>query len=367
MADGNAPRIMATYDAMKGVYADFSSSVERLIRDFLMSEGIQFVDVAARVKERGSLEGKILRKGDGRYKDLSDITDICGARVITYLEGDVRRVSEIVEREFTVDRDNSIDKSRPVDPDRFGYRSVHYVVAHRRDRVKLREYSRFAGLKVEIQIRSILQHAWAEIEHDLGYKSAEDVPMLVKRRFSRLAGLLELADEEFMTIRDELKDYEQSLPARLAESATELPIDAESMLAFVNTDQVVRRLDEAIAKVVQSELTDVDSKGTSWPVRQMTFLGLSSIGAIKEELLRYEDLVLEVAQRWLVRNQSESDDPRWSETGMPRGISIFYLAYTMLLQRGSRSELEKYAVKFFHNDNLADSLLETFSDFPRGN
>ncbi|WP_186056185.1 GTP pyrophosphokinase [Burkholderia gladioli] len=357
---------MAKYDAMKGIYTDLSSSVERLIRYFLISEKIQFVDVVSRVKERGSLEGKISRKGRGRYKELSDITDVCGVRVITYLEGDVKRASEIVEREFTVDKNNSIDKSRPVDPDRFGYRSVHYVVAHRRERVKLSEYSRFAGLKIEIQIRSILQHAWAEIEHDLGYKSAEDVPIPVKRRFSRLAGLLELADEEFMTIRDELKEYEKSLPALLADGAAELSIDAESMLVFINTDQVVRRLDELIAKFVEGPLVDSESGDASWPVRQMTFLGLRSIGAVREKLLKYEDLVLEVAQRWLSRNpDDQEDEPHWSETGVQRGISVFYLAYTLLLQRGSRSELEKYTYKFFHRRDLADSLLQTFDDFPR--
>lgn len=365
MADVNASMIMATYDAMKGVYADFSSSVERLIRDFLIANKIQFVDVVSRVKERGSLEGKIARKGEGRYKRLSDITDICGARVITYLEGDVRRVSEIVEREFDVDRKNSIDKSTPVDPDRFGYRSVHYVVGHRRDRVKLSEYSRFADLKIEIQVRSILQHAWAEIEHDLGYKSAEDVPLLVRRRFSRLAGLLELADEEFMTIRDELAAYERELPGRLADSSVDVPIDAESYVAFVNTDTVTRRIDSQIAGFVDTRLNDVAPQEIGDRLAMMRYLGLATIGDIRNSLLANEKLIAEVAERWLNRDTTRDMLEEWARMGMQRGISTFYLGYTLLLQSGNREFMDGYVDRFMHSDDLVSTLLETFDDFPR--
>jgi len=365
MADSNASTIMDAFDASKGVYADFALSVERLIRGFLVSKGIRFVDVASRVKERASLEGKISRKGDGRYKGLSDITDICGARVITYLEGDVRRVAEIIEHEFEVDQVNSVDKSTPVDPDRFGYRSVHYVVGHRSDRAKLSEYSQFAGLKIEIQIRSILQHAWAEIEHDLGYKSAEDVPMLVKRRFSRLAGLLELADEEFMTIRDELNDYERTLPARLADSSVDVPIDAESYAAFVNTDEIARRIDERIATFVTASLKDLVSQHGGDRVTMMRYVGLSTIGDIRDAMLANEHLVYDVAERWLNRKNKDFDDKQWAELGMTRGIGTFYLGYTLLLQSGSRAFMDGYVERFIHSDHLVDELLEVFNDYPR--
>jgi putative GTP pyrophosphokinase len=87
--------------------------------------------------------------------------------------------------------------------ERFGYLSVHYLVPLLRQRTDLPEYRRFDGLVAEIQVRTILQHAWAEIEHDIQYKSLTTIPSGVRRRFMSLAGLLEIADREFQAVQDE--------------------------------------------------------------------------------------------------------------------------------------------------------------------
>src|SRR5438309_774277 len=54
----------------------------------------------------------------------------------------------------------------------------------------------------EIQVRTILQHSWAEIEHDIQYKSVSVIPAEIRRRFMSLAGMLEIADREFQAIQD---------------------------------------------------------------------------------------------------------------------------------------------------------------------
>ena len=54
---------------------------------------------------------------------------------------------------------------------------------------------------IEVQVRSILQHAWAALQHDLMYKGERAPTDQVRRRLIALAGLLELADQEFMSVR----------------------------------------------------------------------------------------------------------------------------------------------------------------------
>jgi putative GTP pyrophosphokinase len=68
-------------------------------------------------------------------------------------------------------------------------------------RARLAEYIRFSGTIVELQVRAILQHAWAEIEHDIQYKSSTAYPEEIRRRFMALAGMLEIADREFQAIQ----------------------------------------------------------------------------------------------------------------------------------------------------------------------
>ena len=87
--------------------------------------------------------------------------------------------------------------------ERFGYQSEHYLVKLKNNRTELPEYSLHRGLIAEIQVRTILQHAWAEIEHDIQYKSSITIPNTIRRRFMALAGVLEIADREFQAIQDE--------------------------------------------------------------------------------------------------------------------------------------------------------------------
>lgn len=242
----NKPTVMAEYDSKCKLYKNFTSEIEHQLKNILDAEGIIYNAVTSRLKERESLSKKIDRKND-KYASLSDLTDIAGVRIITYYTKDVDKVAEIVEKEFTVDRKNSIDKRKSLEPDRFGYCSVHYVVEMSPDRLKHRENQEFKGLKCEIQIRSVLQHAWAEIEHDLGYKSEIAIPKDIRRNFSRLAGLLEIADKEFQEIRSFLWSYQNKAAEKIMSGEfQDVEIDAVLLKAILTTNPDIEELNKAI-------------------------------------------------------------------------------------------------------------------------
>jgi ppGpp synthetase/RelA/SpoT-type nucleotidyltranferase len=190
------------YEALVGPLQDFKVSIDSLIKTLLEIEGIRVHSVTSRIKSKASVRQKLQRPDKDRK--LSGLTDMLGVRIITYFQDEVDAAAKLIEREFIVDEENSSDKRELLDPDRFGYRSLHYVLQLSLERSTLPENRAHRDIRFELQIRSILQHAWAEIEHDTGYKSESEVPDAVRRRFSRLAGLLELADDEFLGIRDEL-------------------------------------------------------------------------------------------------------------------------------------------------------------------
>ena len=204
----------------------FGLILEGLIQSTLEANGLQVHSVTSRVKSKASIRRKLERLD--RERDINSLTDILGIRIITYFRDEVDAVARLIENEFLIDKERSVDKRAALDPDRFGYLSLHYIAQLNQNRSQLVEYSMYTGVLFEVQIRSILQHAWAEIEHDRGYKSEAEVPKAVRRRFSRLASLLELADDEFLGLRDELARLPRSIPRSLS---TDLQAEIERLLA----------------------------------------------------------------------------------------------------------------------------------------
>jgi ppGpp synthetase/RelA/SpoT-type nucleotidyltranferase len=215
-ADPDADRLQAIkeraheariqYEAQRGLYHDFAHDIARLIEACLNGQSIHYHSITAREKDPDSFERKAAKTSDddpmvAKYEDpLLQITDKAAIRITTYFLEAVDVVSKLASEEFVViERLNKASS----EPDRLGYQSIHYLVQHLPRRTSLPEYRRFAGLTAEIQIRTILQHAWAEIEHDIQYKAIAAVPERIRRRFTALAGLIEIADREFQAIATE--------------------------------------------------------------------------------------------------------------------------------------------------------------------
>jgi ppGpp synthetase/RelA/SpoT-type nucleotidyltranferase len=175
-------KILRDFKERKGILDSYLERIVSLIDILIKQNNLKVHQIIGRTKDLENLSKKIDRKQD-KYSSIDEITDIVGVRIITYLESDVNNLYDLITKEFTIDTQNSIDK-RILADNQFGYRSLHVVVSLNSERCKLTEYKKFENLKCEIQIRSILQHAWAEIEHDLGYKSKSSIPQQYKRNFN---------------------------------------------------------------------------------------------------------------------------------------------------------------------------------------
>lgn len=219
------------YRVVRPLYEDFAARAAALVKDLLRVEQIPIAQLEHRAKTVESFAAKVERK---RYTNaLTDVKDLSGVRVVTYYNDDVQRAADVIGAALTVSPEDSMDKLDDLDINEFGYRSLHVVCCIDEVRGRLGEWQAYAGLYVEIQIRSVLQHAWAAISHKLDYKSVTQAPADLRRQLFRLSALLELADEEFAKIRDisdRLEDdYAEGVPA----GDLDFDINVHSLTAFL--------------------------------------------------------------------------------------------------------------------------------------
>jgi putative GTP pyrophosphokinase len=321
----SAPSLIEQYESSLERQQEFCVRLTTLVSQLLTEQGTRVHSVSSRVKTKGSFSKKIDKKGNN-YSALSDVTDVVGLRIVTFFSDDVDEVAKLVEEEFAIDEQNSIDKRDALDPDRFGYLSMHYVASLSGARCLLRENRSFTGMKAEIQIRSILQHAWAEIEHDLGYKSAGEVPKAVRRQFARLAGLLELADEEFKKVRNDIDAYSRDIASRLATSPATIGLDLVSLVNFAESEPLVEQLDQFIAGK-QSRRLQGEKYDLTGDINRLQYFQIRTISDIGKSLRQHEDSIRALAEKLSESPEEFPDDE--GNRSIERGIAFFYLCHVL--------------------------------------
>lgn len=202
--------VKASYNEFRRSYPlaaeDFIDAIEELLAD----AGVNYDRVTARVKQWRSLKMKAMKKtatGEFLYQDpWAEIVDVVGVRITTYNSTAIPDVIAVLKKSFAVRK--QVDKAAQTRiSGGFGYGSHHLVLQVTDACEDLHDY---VGLIFEVQVRTVLQHAWAEFEHDIRYKGAGgELDPRVDRAFTLAAGLIELADQQF----DQIAAIQEEVPA----------------------------------------------------------------------------------------------------------------------------------------------------------
>lgn len=324
--------VISQFEARKDLLASFCAKTKALIEESLQDATIRYQSVQARVKSAKKLRTKYTNPQKG-YKALSDITDLAALRVITYYEDEVDQAADVIRREFAVDLANSVDK-RATDPDRFGYHAINYVCRHLDRRRSDVEYRRFGDVCFEIQITSILRHAWSEIQHDW-YDLRDAFPDPIKRRFSRMAALLEIAESEFLELRNKRAEYIKSVEVQVGADVKEVSLDPLSLRSFIFQDADVRRIDGILVSKMSRYLADEMSDDMAIRRFKIADLaGFRTLQTIRESLVQNEAKLIDYFDR--ARPHWPRIPPGLSAT---RGVSIHHLCTLLLCARETEDVL----------------------------
>lgn len=232
MLKPTAKRFIDTYSTRLITLGRIAELARDEIQEILDPLNLDLHVISSRPKSFHSALQKIRRKDYGAPG--RQLTDQIGVRVITYYQDDVDVVTKELERELRVDHRRSVDKRQELGIQQFGYRSVHLIARMHSKRFQQPCFKDLYGKVIEIQIRSILEHAWAEIEHEINYKSEVDFPQPTLRRFSAVAGTLEILEGQFLVLRKEKVRLVQGYKEQYAQGRlTRDEFDAARLLGYL--------------------------------------------------------------------------------------------------------------------------------------
>ena len=234
---------VAAFEGVRPVYQVFERALRRILRqagEELRASAI----IETRVKSVSSFAEKVVRKREKYQSPVQHVTDLCGARVIVERKDFIPAMSSWIHGHFTVAEADSEDVIERLREREFGYLAVHFVVAFKAGtfnneiETALRECRADEGwreppviitpaqlgpcggaelwgaaapldgtFKAEIQLCTLLQHAWATNTHEEFYKGKFDPPKHLERESARIAAQLEEADEAFVRLGRELAAY----------------------------------------------------------------------------------------------------------------------------------------------------------------
>ncbi len=192
------------YQTNLPLWEEILNNISDTISNKLRAEELKF-SFKKRIKPLESLNAKKQGLVDNGFNHQQKIKDLLGLRFIVPFLEDVEPIVDIVTTSLDV-----VDierKSEALSYREFAYDSVHMEISLEDLKIEL---PRLCDQSCEIQIRTILQDAWAEVEHEVVYKSNIEFPenQAIRKKMAALNASLALSDMIFQEIRDKQNELE---------------------------------------------------------------------------------------------------------------------------------------------------------------
>lgn len=323
------PEIIRSYYDMFPVHQRLCDEVKYILEKKIKSLGIEIGHLTSRAKSLASFCEKIERK---KYKNpLKEITDLSGVRIVFLYASDRPKLERLVEEEFEIHE--RVDKVSDQGVEKFGYGALHYIVSLKKGHAGAR-YDDLRGVRCEVQIRTILQDAWAIVAHHLSYKHEEDIPKELKRKLHALSGLFETADDQFERINHARAEYQIKVKESItsnSELSLEADVNLDSLLGYIAWKFPDRR--------------PSSQEGVADLLEELNQFGYKKLKNIDEAVNRSWDAVLACEQAY------PPMDPEDDEPGQYFGIGLI---------RGALEFVDKNYLEW-RNDSFFDERVAQFS------
>jgi putative GTP pyrophosphokinase len=323
------PKLEAAVNAFRAkrpLHEELARQVATILEGVLKERGVEYHSVPYRAKSIDSYAAKA-----ERYDDPSkQIHDMAGVRVILYVESEARKAAELVRELFEIDDSNTVDKTVELGVDQMGYRAVHYVATLTSKRCALPDFAKYSGMVFEVQVLTILQHTWAEIEHDRNYKFGGVLPNEIQRRFALLAGSVELLNREFDRLADDIDKYARAVATKATRGDLDIQIDNISLRGFA-----IDRFRDAVASHLVTPEFGEDDEHLTMMVHRMHEVGLNTLDELSK-------IIPADLQDRLINAPQRSSPPDFQALFVTLLLAGVYERYMVRLQGKFRTKIREW-------------------------
>ena len=296
------PTMIRRFLELRPRYEKLSEEVAYIVDKCVQGQEIEYAAVTHRVKTLESFCEKVLRKA--YEKPLEETTDVAGVRVVYLYPSDRARLEAVVEKQFILVE--KVDKIEKDDVERFGYGAIHYLVKLGKKSSGAR-YDDLKDLVCEIQVRTILQDAWALVAHHLSYKKESDVPPELRRKLNALSGLFETADDQFDRLRAERTEYAEKVKEEISsgtDASLHRALNLDNLMEFLKWRFPGRR------ETSREEGADL--------LRDLKSLGCKTLADVENALSRAESAFIAYEKKYPPRDSDTMKPGRYACVGVVR-------------------------------------------------
>lgn len=357
--------VVTEYEEKESIYQMFSCYLKKLIKELLDGEIDTFI-IESRVKTPKSFRIKIEDPKKNYSDPLTEVTDLVGVRVIAFSEEEVEKTQKIIEENLTIDTENSHDKKSQLNTEQFGYLSKHYIVSCTEERIKLEENKHFRGLKAEIQIRTVLQHAWASVYHKHFYKNEfNESYEVLKRKLYQTSALLEVADNIFQSVIDEKENIKKKSIQAIREENFSLLFDNFTLHEYIFNAHTPRDIINSIAEVETEEIRVIPEPRFSDVVnltKTLKFLKIDTLQKFDDYLENNVNLIQKFFEL-LIKNIKKNNDIKHVFISIPRE-RLFSLVALLKLED---EDLHNVTLPYPRSSTLGKAVFDTYSELKNQN
>jgi ppGpp synthetase/RelA/SpoT-type nucleotidyltranferase len=214
------------YAEIQESYADFLKEVKRVIEKLLVVHKIPIAfNIYGRLKKFDSIQEKHNSKRFEIQQTITELNDLVGLRIVLLFPEYKEKVTNLLLQEFKLV--GEYKKETPI-VDKFGYSSTHLILEVKDEWLQTLDFKYHQNKKIEVQIRTLSEHIWAEISHSLSYKREENIPKAIQRDLYRLSALLEVVDDKLQSIKNDVVKYFQYVTTCTFEEILEMDLNPET-------------------------------------------------------------------------------------------------------------------------------------------